>query len=61
MILQALTKCYEDLLKIGAIASPGWSLTNISYALCLNSEGKLLQIVSTMEETTNVSSIVDTI
>lgn len=53
MILQALTKCYEDLLKRGAIASPGWSLTNISYALCLNSEGKLLQIVSTMEETTN--------
>ena len=53
MILQALTKCYEDLLKREAIAPPGWSLTNISYALCLNSEGKLLQIVSTMEETTN--------
>ena len=52
MILQALTKYYEDLLKRGAIASPGWGLTSISYALCLNSDGKLVQIVPTMEEVT---------
>ena len=33
MILQALTRYYEDLLSRGEIAAPGWSPAKISYAL----------------------------
>lgn len=50
MILQALTQHYEDLLKRGDIAAPGWSPARISFALCLNAEGKLTQVIPTMEE-----------
>ena len=35
MILQALTQYYEDLLRRGDIAEPGWAPTKISYLLCL--------------------------
>ena len=35
MILQALTRYYEALLKRGDIAPLGWSKTKISFALCL--------------------------
>ena len=41
MILQALTRYYEDLLSRGEIAAPGWSPAKISYALCLNGAGDL--------------------
>ena len=36
MILQALTRYYEDLLSRGEIAAPGWAPAKISLALCLN-------------------------
>ena len=51
MILQALTQYYEDLLSRGKIEAPGWAPARISYALCLDADGRLTQIVSTMEET----------
>ena len=50
MILQALTRYYEDLLSRGAIAAPRWASAKISFALCLNQNGELTQIVPTMEE-----------
>ena len=52
MILQALTRYYEDLLSRGEIAAPGWSPAKISYALCLNGAGDLEQVILTMEEVT---------
>lgn len=52
MILQALTRYYEDLLSRGEIAAPGWSPAKISYALCLNGAGNLEQVIPTMEEVT---------
>ena len=52
MILQALTRYYEDLLSRGEIAAPGWSPAKMSYALCLNGAGDLEQIIPTMEEVT---------
>lgn len=50
MILQALTRYYEDLLSRGEIAAPGWAPAKISFALCLNENGALTQIVPTMDE-----------
>ena len=38
MILQALTRYYEDLLSRGEIDAPGWTPAKISYALCLDGE-----------------------
>ena len=52
MILQALTRYYEDLLSRGEIAALGWSPAKISYALCLNGAGDLEQVIPTMEEVT---------
>ena len=51
MILQALTRCYEDLLQRGEIAAPGWSPAKISFALCLDTDGRLTQVIPTMQET----------
>ena len=50
MILQALTRYYEDLLSRGEIDAPGWTPAKISYALCLNEKGRLTQVVPTMEK-----------
>ncbi len=50
MILQSLTQYYEDLLTLGKIAAPGWALAKISYALCLNSDGQVTQVVPTFEQ-----------
>ena len=52
MILQALTRYYEDLLSRGEIAGPGWAPAKISYALCLDGEGHLIQVVPLMTEVT---------
>lgn len=50
MILQSLTKLYEDLAERGRIARPGWSPAKISYALCIDENGSLMQIVPLLEE-----------
>lgn len=50
MILQALTKLYEDLSAQGKISCLGWSPAKISYAVCIDEAGNLLQIVSQHEE-----------
>lgn len=51
MILQALTRYYEDLVKQGKIARPGWAKTKISYALCINGRGELEQVIPLLEDT----------
>lgn len=50
MILQALAEHYEDLAAEGKLARPGWSDSNISYALYINDAGELEQAVSLKEE-----------
>ena len=45
MILQALTRLFEDLAQQGKIARPGWSPAKISYALCLDERGNLENVV----------------
>ena len=52
MILQALTRYYEDLLALGKIDAPGWAPAKISFALYLNENGELTQVVPTMEDVT---------
>lgn len=45
MILQVLTQLFEDLVERGDIAKPGWAPAKISFALCLDEDGTLLQVV----------------
>ena len=45
MILQALTRLFEDLARQGKIARPGWSPAKISYALCLDENDRLENVV----------------
>ena len=49
MILQALVRHYEDLAGQGKIARPGWSNSNISFALHINSAGELVQVADIRE------------
>lgn len=50
MILQALAQLYEDLADRGEIARPGWALAKISYALCIDQDGELTQVVPLLQE-----------
>lgn len=50
MILQALTRLFEDLAQQGKIARPGWSPAKISYALCLSEDGQLESVVPMLVE-----------
>lgn len=52
MILQALTRLFEDLVERGEIARPGWSPAKISFALCIDENGALTQVVPQMIEKT---------
>ena len=52
MILQALTRLFEDLVQQGKLARPGWSPAKISYALCLDEAGNLESVVPTLREVT---------
>ena len=49
MILQALTQHYEALSKLGKIAPPGWGTVKVSYALYINDDGELEQVVCLKE------------
>ncbi|MBQ9493481.1 MAG: type I-C CRISPR-associated protein Cas8c/Csd1, partial [Oscillibacter sp.] len=51
MILQALNQYYEDLARAGKIARPGWAKAKISYALCINHNGELEQVVPLLTDT----------
>ena len=45
MILQALVKHYEDLLEKGEIPRPGWGMARVSYALNLDQEGNIIDLI----------------
>ena len=51
MILQGLTRLFEDLAQQGKIGRPGWSSAKISYALCLSAQGQLESVVPLLTET----------
>ena len=53
MILQALTRHDEDLLRRGDIAAPGLASARISFALCLDANGALTQIISILQPVEN--------
>lgn len=46
MILQALVDYYEALAVQGRVAKPGWGIAKISYALNLDKQGRLLNLIS---------------
>lgn len=50
MILQSLAQLYEDLASQGKISRPGWSPAKISFALCLDENGTLTQVIPTQVE-----------
>ena len=50
MILQALTRLFEDLAQQGKLSRPGWSPAKISYALCLDETGALTYVVPMLRE-----------
>ena len=50
MILQALTRLFEDLTQQGKLSLPGWSPAKISYALCLDETGALTYVVPMLRE-----------
>lgn len=52
MILQTLTQLYYDLLERDEISRPGWSKTKVGFALCLNENGEITQIVPLIKEIT---------
>ena len=41
MILQALVSHYEDLMRTGKIAKPGWEKAKVSFGLNLSDDGKV--------------------
>lgn len=53
MILQSLVKLYDDLVSRGEIARFGWGPAKISYALCLDKDGNLIQVVPQLYEDTS--------
>lgn len=50
MILQALVSYYESLVATGKIESPGWSKQKVSYALELDDNGEILQVIPQFQE-----------
>lgn len=50
MILQALTQLYEDLVSRGDISRPGWGPAKISYALCIDESGAVIQLIPQFDE-----------
>lgn len=46
MILQALVDYYEALAAKGKVGKPGWGYTKISYALNIDKQGKLLNVIT---------------
>ena len=57
MILQTLTRYYEDLVKKGRISKIGWSNIPVSFALCINKEGDLEQVIPLLEDRGSKKSV----
>ena len=50
MILQSLVQLYEDLVTQGRIARPGWVSTKVQWALSIDEQGELLQVIPLLEQ-----------
>lgn len=50
MILQALTEYYNKLSEKGEISPEGWAPAKISYALVIDAEGRLINVMPTIKE-----------
>ena len=50
MILQSLVKLYEDLAAQGKIAPDGWGSVKTSFAVCLDGDGTVTQIIPLLKE-----------
>lgn len=50
MILQALTEYYQILAEKGEISAPGWGPVKVSFALQIDDEGTLEQVISVQTE-----------
>ena len=58
MILQALVRLYEDLAAQDRIARSGWSRSDITFALCIDANGKLERLVDLRQEVPNGKKMV---
>ena len=58
MILQALVRLYEDLAAQDRIARSGWSRSDITFALCIDADGKLERLVDLRQEVPNGKKMV---
>ena len=58
MILQALVQHYRDLAALGEIASPGWGLAKVSFAIYINDQGQLIRTASVKTEQVRGKKIV---
>ncbi len=50
MILQALTQYYKALADAGKITRPGWAKAKVSFALCLDDTGQIMQLLHLQQE-----------
>lgn len=50
MILQALTRYYENLLAQGGAVRPGWAKAKVSYGLELDEQGQVVQLLHLQEQ-----------
>ncbi len=50
MILQALVKYYEQLELLEKVPARGWSMANVSFALSLDADGDLINVIPLMVE-----------
>jgi CRISPR-associated protein Csd1 len=50
MIIQSLTKRYETLLASGKLDKPGWSREKVSFALSIDCEGNLKDLIDLRHE-----------
>ena len=58
MILQALTELYSVLASKGTLEKPGWQYGNVSYALKLNDDGNVIELVPLMTSVTRGKKVV---
>ena len=50
MIVQLLTQYYDAAFKLGIISDNGWEKIKVSYAMCLDLEGNVVRLISTVQE-----------
>ena len=49
-MLEALVKHYESLAAEGKVPRPGWSVANVSFGLCLDTDGNVVRVQELRKE-----------